>query len=102
MTATSQAGPGTTRPRAQIHDEFSHIIWTNFSGTDSSYRDPAGLLDENAGRFLNVGTLRGTGGLEITAGASAPLVGNPRRIDRGSIPALQIRPADVIVLSPDW
>lgn len=39
-TATTEAGPDTTRSPAQIQDEFSHIIWTNFSGPDSGNTTP--------------------------------------------------------------
>lgn len=35
VTTTIERGPAATMPSDQVNVEFSHLIWTNFSGPDS-------------------------------------------------------------------
>ena len=71
--------------------------------TVENYRDEAGLPDVNPARFLSIGRLRGTGGVEVTPGGAAPLDGNVGGIDEIKVPwpTLQIRVQQVIGLNPE-
>jgi hypothetical protein len=72
--------------------------------TVGSYRDAAGLPDANPGRFLTVGKLLSTDGVEVTPGGAAPLNGNIGGIDEIKVPnpTIQIEILDILGLNPEF
>lgn len=43
VTTTTLGGPVATMPSVQVDVEFSHLIWTNFSGPDKYENLGAGI-----------------------------------------------------------
>jgi hypothetical protein len=94
--------------RGDNPDESGSRPWSKYWSridprTVDDYRDAAGLPDENAGRFLSVGILRGTGGVSVTEGGATSLGSNNGGIDELYIPypTLQVTLTDVIGLDPE-
>ena len=38
VATTTERGPVATMPSDQVNAEFSHLMWTNFSGPDRVYQ----------------------------------------------------------------
>jgi hypothetical protein len=69
---------------------------------EESYRAPAGLPEENLGRFLSVGLLTDEAG--VTASEAIPLLGNPGGLPELFVPdpQIQIMILEVLGLNPPF